>query len=236
MKTALLAFAGVLLSPAFARAESPAAANAVEARAEGVPPGMTLIKDEETKTPLVPRAKDVLGKHVLVGAALGPVWSLGRLDSETTAARAFGTGLGFRGDVGVGLSRVISVGAWGSYATFADGNGCVDCAGRAFGVGPFVRYHLTQGLRFDPWISAGAGYRRLTFLDNLRATKQKYSGIEWLRLDLGADYYVFSGFGIGPYGTLSLSSYTSRPSGSGEARVNTELSAGLRLLLDLPGR
>jgi hypothetical protein len=236
MKTALLASAGVLLLPALALAESPAATGAAEARAEGVPPGMTLIRDEEPQTPLVPRAKDLLGSHVLVGAALGPVWSLGRFDSQTTAARGFATGLGFQADAGFGLSRTISVGAWASYAMYADGSGCDDCAGRSFAIGPFVRYHLSQGLRFDPWLSAGLGYRQLSFLDDLRASKQKYSGMEWLRLDLGADYYVFSGFGIGPYGTLALSSYSTRPAGTGDARVNTELSAGLRLLLDLPGR
>ena len=123
-----------------------------------------------------------------------------------------------------------------SFPLGADGSDCTDCAGRAFGIGPFVRYHLSQGLRFTPWITAGLGYRQLSFLDDERASKQKYSGMEWLRLELGADYYILSSFGIGPYGTLSLSSYSSRPAAAGDARVNTELSAGLRLLFDLPGR
>jgi hypothetical protein len=237
MKTAVQVLARIVLLPALAVAQSPAETSGkTEVRSEGVPATMTLIKADDVQAPLVPRAKDVVGSHVLVGAAVGPVWSFGRFDSETTAARGFGTGLGFQADAGIGLSRAISVGAWGSYGTFSDGSGCVDCAGRAFAIGPFVRYHLSQGLRFSPWLSAGAGYRQLSFLDDIRAAKQKYSGIEWLRLDLGADYYLFSGFGFGPYGTLSISSYTTRPSGAGDARANTELSAGLRLLLDLPGR
>jgi hypothetical protein len=237
MKRALRMSARALLLPALALAESPSEAS-LPARAgvDPVPPAVHVIKDEEPKTPLVPRAKDLLASHLLVGAGIGPVWSLGRLDSNTTAPRGLGTGLGFQGDAGFGLSRYVSVGVWGTFANFSDGNDCIDCSGRAFAVGPFVRYHLSQGLRFDPWLTAGLGYRQLSFLDDLRAAKQKYSGVEWLRLELGADYYVFSGLGIGPYGSLGLSTYSTRPSGAGDARVNTELSAGLRLLLDLPGR
>ncbi len=236
LAVAVVAVASALLRPNLAAAEAPAEASAAEGRVEhAAPPGMTLIKDEEAPTQLVPRAQDLLGKHVLVGAAVGPVWSLGRLDSETKARRAFGAGLGFRADAGFGLSRVISVGAWGSYARYSDGSRCADCAGRAFAVGPFVRYHLSQGLRFAPWLTAAAGYRQVSFVDDLRV-KQKYSGVEWLRLELGADYYVLSGFGLGPYGSVALSSYSSRPAAAGNVRVNTELSAGLRILLDLPGR
>jgi len=234
MNRAMLLSAGALLLPTLALAET--AASGATAGLDPVPPGVHVIKDEEAPTPLVPRAKDLLSSHLLVGASMGPVWSLGRLDSNTTALRGLGTGLGFQGDIGFGLSRSVSVGAFGTYASFSDGNDCTDCSGRAFAVGPFVRYHLSQGLRFDPWLTAGVAYRQLSFLDDTRAAKQKYAGIEWLRLELGADYYVFSGFGIGPYGAIALSSYSTRPTGAGEARVNTELSAGLRLLLDLPGR
>ena len=155
MTRALLAAAGVFLLPALALAETPAEAGTTEARPEGLPATMTLIKDEEPKTPLVPRREDLLKNHVLVGAGLGAVWSLGRFDSKTTAQRGFGTGLNLQADAGFGLSRVISVGVWGNYAKYADGSGCTDCAGRALAVGPFVRYHLAQGLRFNPWLNAG---------------------------------------------------------------------------------
>ena len=57
-----------------------------------------------------------------------------------------------------------------------------------------------------------------------------------LHLELGADYYMFSGVGIGPYGSLGLSTYTKRTGGTGDAAVNSELSVGLRFLFDLPGR
>jgi len=241
MKRALLIAVGTLLSPAPALAQStpgsePTAPAQARLDPDAPPPTVHVVDDPEPKTPLVPRAADVLGSHVLLGAAVGPAWSLGQFASNRSSD--VGTGFGFRADVGFGVSRSVVLGAWGSLAGYTDGTRCADeehCSGRAFSVGPFVRYHLSQGLRFDPWLTLGGGYRRLTF-DDTAGGRQKFSGIEWLHFELGADYYVFSGLGVGPYASLGLSSYTKRPSGSGEATVNTELSTGLRFLFDLPGR
>jgi hypothetical protein len=237
MKRAISIGACLSLLPSLALAQAPApdggrpANEALDAH----PAGVHIIDDTEPKAPLVPRAHDLLGKHVLVGGSVGPVWSLGKLASDVAAVRALSTGLSVHADVGFGLSRSVVLGAWGSFASYGDGDACDSCSGKSFAVGPYVRYHLSQGFRFDPWILAGAGYRQVSYDDSL-GTKQTFSGVEWLRLELGADYYVFSGFGVGPYGSLGLSSYAKRPEGAGEARVNTELGAGLRFLLDLPGR
>lgn len=236
MKRAISIGACLSLLPSLALAQSPApeGATPVDAALDPHPAGVHIIDDAEPKTPLVPRANDLLGRHVLVGAAVGPVWTLGKLASDVAAVRALSTGVNVHADVGVGLSRSVALGVWGSFASYSDGDSCDSCSGKSFAVGPYVRYHLIQGLRFDPWLSAGAGYRQVSYDEP--GTTSTFSGIEWLRLELGADYYVFSGFGLGPYGSLGLSSYTKRPEGAGDARVNTELSAGLRFLLDLPGR
>jgi hypothetical protein len=240
MTRALLIGLGTLLFPALALAQAaPGTEPAAHAHAgldPAAPPTVHVVDDSEPKAPIVPRAPDLLGSHVLVGAAIGPAWSLGKLGSNEGAGRALGTGLGFRADVGFGLSRSVALGAWGSFASYTDGDRCgTSCSGRAFAVGPFVRYHLSQGLRFDPWLTLGGGYRQVSYADATGA-RQRFSGLEWLRFELGADYYLFSGLGLGPYGALGLSSYTTRPSRAGNAAVNTELSVGLRFLLDLPGR
>ena len=91
------------------------------------------------------------------------------------------------------------------------------------------------GLRRRGGARGAAGYRQLSF-DTDTSPRQKFKGLEWLHFELGADYYVFSGLGLGPYAALSLSSYTTRPSSAGDVAVNTELSTGLRFLFDLPGR
>jgi hypothetical protein len=234
MKRALLTGLGALLFPTLALAQSAPADAKLDPDAP--PPSVHIVDDTEPKTPLVPRAPDLLGSHVLLGAAAGPAWSLGKLGTETAAARGLGTGLGFRADAGFGLSRTVAVGIWGAFATYADGDSCGSfCGGKAFAVGPFVRYHLSQGLRFDPWLSLGAGFRQVAFEDASGA-RQRFAGLEWLHLELGADYYMFSGVGIGPYGSLGLSTYTKRTGANGDAAVNSELSVGLRFLFDLPGR
>ena len=240
MKRALLVGVGTLLFPALAFAESAAGVQTASAPQQRLDPdappaGVHLVDDTEPKPPLVPRAGDLLGSHLLVGAAVGPAWSLGKLGSNVAAVRGLGTGLGLRADAGFGVSRSVALGVWGSFASYAKGDACSDCSGRAFAVGPFVRYQLAQGLRFDPWLTLGGGYRSVSFDDDAGA-QQKFGGVEWLHFELGADYYMLSGLGFGPYGALSLSSYTSRPSGAGDAAVNTELSVGLRFLFDLPGR
>ena len=225
----------LLSSLALAQAPAPKGAQTADAALDPHPAGVHIVDDSEPKAPLVPRANDLLGKHVIVGASVGPVWTLGKLASDVAAVRSLSTGVAVHADAGFGVSRSVTLGAWGSFASYGDGDACNACSGKSFAVGPYVRYHLSQGFRFDPWILAGAGYRQVSYDDSLGA-KQKFSGVEWLRLELGADYYVFSGFGVGPYGSLGLSSYSKRPEDAGEARVNTELSAGLRLMLDFPGR
>lgn len=236
MKRVLLLSAVTFCLPGSALAQTaPAASATAGLDPDAPPPTVHLVDDSEPKSPLVPRANDLLGSHVLLGGSIGPAWTLGNLGSNFAASRGLGTGLGFRADAGLGLSRSVVLGVWGGYTSYGNGSGCSDCAGRAFSVGPFVRYQLSQGLRFDPWLSIGASYRQVSYVSDANATS-KFKGIEWLRLEMGADYYVLSGFGFGPYGALGLSSYSKRPLSAGDASVSPELTFGLRLLLDVPGR
>lgn len=241
MKPALLLGAGMLLCPATLLAQSqPGGAvdevPPVATDPDAPSPHVHVTDDAETSRPLLPAASDLLGSHVLIGAGVAPTWSLGKLGSELSARDALGTGFGGRLDAGFGVSRAVSLGVWGSFAGYTSGNDCaVSCAGRAFSVGPFVRYHLSQGLRFNPWLALGAGFRQLSFKDS-GDRRRTFSGVEWLHFELGGDFYALSGLAFGPYGSLGLSSYSKRPTLAGDASVNVELSVGLRLLVDLPGR
>lgn len=241
MKRALLIGVGLLFGHAPALAQGLPQSDKASSLQAGLDPdappsSVHVIDDVEPKRPLIPPAKDLLGAHVLVGVAVSPTWSLGRLSRDVAASEGLGTGLAAHLDAGIGLSRYVAVGVFGTFAGYRSGDNCgSSCGGQALSVGPFVRYHLLQGLRFDPWLSLGGGYRQLSFkTDN--GPRQRFTGVEWLRLELGADYYAFSGFAVGPYGALGLSSFSKRPDDAGAASVNTELSVGLRLLLDLPGR
>jgi hypothetical protein len=234
MKRAILFGATLQLTTSLALAQTAGADHATQAGLEPAPPAVHVVDDDEPKLPLVPRATDLLGRHLLIGAALGPTWSLGKLASNVAAVRGLDTGLALNADAGFGLSRSVAAGVWGNFAAYGDGDACDSCSGKSFAVGPFVRYHLSQGLRFDPWLALGAGYRQVSY--ETLGVKNEFSGAEWLKLNLGADYYLLSGLGFGPYGSFGLSSYWSRPDTTNDAAVTTELSFGLRLLLDVPGR
>src|SRR5262245_47722429 len=106
MKCALLTGLPLALWPALAAAQS-APASSVDPNA--APPAVHVVDDREPQLPLVPRAADLLGGHVLVGASVGPAWALGKLGSTFAAARGLGTGLGFHADAGIGLSRTVAL-------------------------------------------------------------------------------------------------------------------------------
>lgn len=240
MKRALPIGVALLLGPAPALAQSlPASSDSTPQAAldpDAPPSTVHLVDDSEPKAPFLPPAPDLLGQHLLLGAAVSPTWALGKLGGDTSATDRLGTGIGVRLDASFGLSRVTTFGVWGGFAAYGDGSACAGgCAGKAWSVGPFLRYHLTQGLRLDPWLALGASYRQLSY-EPPSGPREKFSGVEWLRLELGANYYALSGLGFGPYGALGLSSYHDRPSSAGAASVSPELSVGLRVLLDVPGR
>ena len=64
-----------------------------------------------------------------------------------------------------------------------------------------------------------------------------YRGIEWLRLQVGGDWYPASVLGIGPLFELDMGIYSTKPQGSiGEVAPHWQFVTGLRLTLDIPGR
>jgi hypothetical protein len=179
---------------------------------------------------LVPLAPDTLGGHFVLGVGGSIEAPFGELDHKNNAAN-LGAGLGVAGDLGFGLSRSVVIGAWGTFASYGSN-------GRSFGVGPFVRYHLVQGVRFDPWILLGTGFRSLN--REVQGQKLEYSGIEIARLAVGGDYYPWSAFGLGPWLELDVGAYGKRPDESPGNRpalgVHLGFVSGLRLLVDLPGK
>jgi hypothetical protein len=208
-------------------------------------------EDKEPVAPLIPNASDKLGGHLLAGASGGFVAPFGHLE-EGAAAGKLGTAIGASLDLGVGLSRTVAVGAWGNYTAF-NGDRCIasasvsandDCSASSFAVGPFLRYHLVQGVRFDPWIMLGVGYRRFSVDTGLlsnptyraRSNQQTFSGIDFAHVVVGGDFYLFRAFGFGPFVELNAGTLTEHPDADRDGSVYGTFSAGIRLALDLPGR
>lgn len=186
--------------------------------------------------PLIPPAVDTLGGHVDLSASAGVAVPFGDLQQNVPQSRFMGVGWGFGGEVGYGISRSVVLGIWGQGLKLGGHSTCKSCSTTSFAVGPFVSYHLVQGTRFDPWMSVGVGFRT-TKIAGAPAGDLSYSGLEWLRLRVGGDWYAFSKFGFGPYLELDAGHYLSRPSQmSGSASPHVAFTTGLRLIIDLPGK
>lgn len=202
---------------------SPAVAADATTATKPASPGL-VITPAEPDQPLfeaIPNARDTLGGHFVIGASAGVKWPFGSHSS------ALGTGYGLNLDLGFGLGRSVVLGAWGEFDAYAGASGCSACSGKSFAGGPFLRYHLVQGTRFDPWGSLAVGVRQ-TSVDNGVSTAH-YFGPELLKLSLGGDWYPTSNIGFGPYVTIDVGSYN-------ESTAHAGLGAGLRLIVDLPGK
>ena len=204
--------------------------------------------DEEPEPQIVPPARDALGGHVMASAGVSWVVPFGSLEAGTQQTDFVGSGPGFSLDVGIGVSRVLVLGLWGETMSLGSSDDCPDCSASSLAAGAFIRYHLVQGLRFDPWLSAGVGYRATTF-DGTPQGTLKYAGFDLLRLQVGGDWYPASVLGIGPLFELGMGIYTSKESSglasdppslvddsNGEAALHWRFVTGLRLTLDVPGR
>jgi hypothetical protein len=218
-----------------------------EEPSEAPPPKATPLPGDEVdaddpEPPLIPPAYDTLAGHVSLAASA--LWAVpfGSLQDGVSQSRLLESGPGLGAELALGVSRTVSLGVWGQLLTFGDSDDCPTCSSSSFGVGAFVRYHLVQGTRFDPWMSAGAGYRR-TSIEDFPGGDVDYSGIEWLRLQVGGDWYPVSVLGIGPLLELDMGIYSDR-SGAGAAAVTPEfdqaahwqLIVGAQIRLDIPGR
>jgi hypothetical protein len=186
--------------------------------------------DGEEHPEPIPPATDRLGGHLVLRA--GPLVAVpfGALDGRTDFSDTAGVGLGAVADLGIGISRVVVLGGWFEYTAFGNANDHCGCDARSIAAGPFARYHLVQGTRFDPWLSLGVGYRRV----ETRAPSSTYSGFD-ARLELGGDWYALSQIAFGPYAGLSLGSFTDRP-GTSSATAYGSFTAGLRIAFDVKGR
>jgi hypothetical protein len=229
--------AGFLLA-GLAHAETPASAPPAPASSASasapVTPGGPVVTPAEPDQPVlepIPNAHDLLGGHVMLGAALGAKWPFGSLNDSQTQRSELGPGLALNLDLGVGISRTVVLGIWGEFDDYSAPPLCPECSAKSFAGGPFLRYHPVQGARFDPWGAIGVGLRQ-TNIDNGARHTEHFFGAELLRLTLGADWYASSNVAIGPYVELNMGAYGPLSLDT----LHTDLGTGLRLTLDFPGK
>ncbi len=219
------------------------ASTAAPASAPGSPTGPALVivpgePDQPVLEP-IPSAHDTLSKHFVLGASLGAKWPFGSLSDGTKQDQALAAGLALNLDLGVGLSRNVVLGVWGEFDDYSSPSGCPSCATKSFAGGPFLRYHIVQGTRFDPWGAVALGLRQTTVdgATSLGSSSATFAGPDWLRLALGGDWYPLANVGIGPYVEFDMGAYNRHPhSSTVGTELHTGLGTGLRLTLDFPGK
>jgi hypothetical protein len=193
----------------------------------------------EPLPPLVPAAEDSVGGHFNLALAAAVALPFGNFEADLPATDLVGPGFVFNADAALGVSRSVFVGLWGQLALLGEGDDCAaidaseDCKAKSYAGGVFVRYHLVQGVRFDPWMMAGLGYR----VTKIEPVNVSYSGFEILKLAVGGDWYAASNFGIGALLELDMGVYSDRSEGSiGDASTHWQFVTGLRLVFDVPGK
>jgi hypothetical protein len=203
-------------------------------------PAPTDEEEEEPPPEAIPPATDTLGGHFVLGVSVGldvPVLSL---DSGLDQTDSFDAGWTVAADAGLGISRTTVLALSGSFSALSDDADCAGCTGRSLSVGPLLRYHLVQGLRFDPWLAVGVAFRQTSIDDG-----PTYVGIDWLDLRLGGDWYASGNLGFGPWIGLAVGNTVDRTTDGASAAFGTgtfhgstygHLKLGLRVVFDAPGK
>lgn len=227
--------------PAQPADEPPAAAR--EAPGQDAPAAETTREapDQETPVPAPLLADDSLRGRLVLSLGGGVSAPYGALERSVPWRDAAATGASGVLELGVGLSRATVAGVWGTAAGFPSASDCSTCSTTSYAGGAFLRYHLVQGLRFDPWVSFGAGARALRVRND---ADFDYTAVDWLRLTVGGDWYVVSRLAFGPYLGLVGGATVDRPDTPpvGErplddrGAVYVTVDAGLRLTLTHPSR
>lgn len=182
----------------------------------------------------VPFARDLVAGHVQVAASAAYAIPFGRLSNDFAHTARAGHAGEFGGEVNYGLDRFVFLGAYGSYTLAGESQPCNDCSGNGWTAGIQFVYHLAQGLRIDPWVSYGLGYRSLKTQDD--QGDYSYGGIDWMRLAIGTNWFVSRNFAVSPFGQFSAGTTVVVPQGEKAGGTDLQFQFGLRLLLDLPGR
>ncbi|HVW23953.1 MAG TPA: hypothetical protein VHC69_01195 [Polyangiaceae bacterium] len=225
--------------PAEPAPESGEPSSAAGAAASATPPGplrpQPAVKEAARAEPeveaAVPPARDTLGGHVDVGVNAAMLVPFGNLVAGEPQSRTMGIGLSLGGDLGYGISRTVMLGAYVDVG-LPDAEGpATDKSVTTIAAGPLIRYHLVQGMAFDPWVSGGLGFRYT------KDAGTSFTGVDWCRLSIGGDWYPSANFGFGPFVAMSLGTFFGQSPGHiGTAGLNAHFLLGGRIVFDTPGR
>ena len=113
----------------------------------------------------------------------------------------------------------------------------VSCSAHDIQFGAMFAYHLMPDQTIDPWGGVGIGYETLSgsaTVNGQDAGGGSYKGLQFLNLQLGADYKVMPNLGVGPFLSFSLGSYSSATAtANGQSQDVQNFQSGLHEWLTL---
>ena len=189
--------------------------------------------DDEPPPPDVPPAEDRRSGHVLAGVGGFLSLPFGSIESGVYSNDLLSSGWGLDAQLAYGVHRNLAVGVWGQWSSFGgDDPDCTSCKLSSYALGASASYFLVQGLRFDPYATAGLGYRSSKL--ELGDSSVTYGGVV-AHLMLGGDWMLAKQLGLGPFLGFDITRNISR---SDDETPNSTLEwqaiFGFRARLDFP--
>ncbi len=160
---------------------------------------------------------DELSGHLLLAPHLQWLLPAGSAEDGLSQRSYVGSGPGFGFDLSFGVSEYVAIQARFDRASLPDGSQCPSsgrCSAQSTAAGLGVEYHLVNGAAFDPWLAAGMAWRWTSFdlsWPGYQPGKLDYSGMDWLHLAVGGEWYPHRLLGFGPFLAFDLGSYSNRP-------------------------
>ncbi len=172
-----------------------------------------------------PFAPDTRAWHLFIDGYASLTGPTGAFASGIAASSLTAFGLNAGGALGLGVTRTTVVEIRGGYSLYAPPRGCSEgCSGRGYDIALGLRYHIAQGIAFDPWIGFGVGVRWTTFelpasiargagkpIEGTDKLEQVYRGIDVARITMGGSFFPVPFFGFGLYFEIDAGTNFTRP-------------------------
>jgi outer membrane protein W len=164
-------------------------------------------------------------RGLYVGIRAGYAFPLGRFDNgpeRTYLSQVYSSAVPLQVDLGYRITPHVRAGLYAMYAPVQMSSFCPGaCSAKSLRLGVSGEFHLLPSNRTDPWAGLGVGYERSSF--KVGDVEARYSGLEWMVLQAGADYRVGPKLTLGPTFTWTFANYSTLRarvgSGTGEESI-----------------
>lgn len=156
----------------------------------------------------------VSNAQLQLGARLGYGFSMGEIVAGGDQADVVKAEIPIQLDLNYKFTKNMAVGAYFSYAFGMLGDAysdacdafAIDCSVKGMHLGVQAAYDFSPGASFDPWVGLNFGWEWLTVTED--SVDGSFTGWEF-GLQVGADWTVSKGVGVGPFLSWGFGQYGS---------------------------